>query len=99
MTISIRWFAMAIIATTLSLQPHAGWSSQMFSVAVTGEVTATPVSGTIEVAHKSFQVKPHSLADKILRQIKYGQVVDLVMDGPPDSGKSQVVAINLHSQR
>ena len=70
----------------------------MFTGAVTGEVTATPVSGTIEVEHKSYQVKPHSLADKILRQIKFGQIVDLVLDGPPDSGKSQVVAINPHAQ-
>jgi hypothetical protein len=98
MKISIRWIAMAVIATVISLQPNAGWSSQMFSVAVTGEVTATPVSSTIEVEHKSYHVKPHSLADKNLRQIKYGQIVDLVLDGPPDSGKSQVVAINPHAQ-
>jgi hypothetical protein len=83
-------------AAGVALGPSAAWSTRVFSDLVSGEITATPVSGSIEVDHHSYRVKAQSAADKELHGFSEGQKVDLVLDGPPDSRASEVILITVH---
>lgn len=86
----------AAIALGVSLQPTIGWSTRAYSQVVTGTVTAAPSSGTIEVDHRSYHVKPNSVAAKAIVSIYVGETVDMVMDGPPN-GTSEVISIVQHT--
>jgi hypothetical protein len=86
----------AAIALGVSLQPTIGWSTRAYSQVVTGTVTAAPSSGTIEVDHRSYHVKPNSVAAKAMVSIYVGETVDMVMDGPPN-GTSEVISIVQHT--
>jgi len=88
------WTAFTLV---LLLSPAAGWASRLFSDQVTGQVTATPISGKIEVDHRVYQVRPGSLADQALHEFAEGQRVDLVLDAPPRDQHAQVVKITLHT--
>jgi hypothetical protein len=83
------------IALGLFLQPTLSWSSRAYSPMVTGTVTAPPSSGSIEIDHHTYQVKPNSAAAKAMVSIYVGETVDMVMDGPPN-GTSQVISIMQH---
>ena len=85
----------AAIALGVFLQPTLGWSSRAYSQVVTGTVTAAPSSGTIEIDHHSYKVKPNSAAAKAMISIYVGENVDMVMDGPPN-GTSEVISIMQH---
>jgi hypothetical protein len=87
---------MAAFALALALGPTAGWTSRVFTDLVTGEITATPLSGKIEVDHRSYPVKAGSLADQALHGFSEGQRVDLVLDAPPTDKSAQVIKIKLH---
>jgi hypothetical protein len=88
---------LASLTLALCVLPNVGWSTHMAGDAVSGTVTAAPVSGEIEVSHHTYLVKANSPADKVLRNFSAGQVVDLVLDGPANSAKSEVVSIMVHS--
>lgn len=83
------------IALGLFLQPTVGWTTRAYSPMVTGTVTAAPSSSAIEIDHHTYQVKPNSAAAKAMISIYVGEVVDMVMDGPPN-GTSQVISIMQH---
>lgn len=83
---------------TLALQMPAAWASRPIGSAVSGEVTATPTSGRIQVAHHVYRIKVNSPADKNFRSFNQGQLVDLILDGPPDSQSSSVLVIAAHTQ-
>lgn len=85
----------SVIALGLLLQPTVGWSSRAYNPVVTGTVTAAPSSGTIEIDHHSYAVKANSAAAKALLSVYVGEVVDMVMDGPPN-GTSEVISIMQH---
>jgi hypothetical protein len=87
--------AVTAIAFGLCLQPTVSWSSRAYAPAVTGTVTASPSSGTIEVDHHSYHVKVNSAAAKAMVSIYVGEMVDMVMDGPPN-GTSEVISIMQH---
>lgn len=91
------WMTVAALGLALSFRPDSGWASRAYSDVVTGEVTATPVSGQIEVDHKTYQIKPNSLADQVFRHFVAGQVVDLVLDAPPSNKSAMVVSITAHA--
>jgi hypothetical protein len=80
----------------LCLQPSAGWSTVLLGPMLTGEVTAAPASGTIEISHRSYHVKPNSAADKALRNFYVGQTVDVVFDGPLSNSSAEIVSIVQH---
>ncbi|MEO7208972.1 MAG: hypothetical protein ABI356_03405 [Steroidobacteraceae bacterium] len=88
-------FAGSVIALGLFLQPTVSWSSRAYNQVVTGTVTASPSSGTIEVDHHTYQVTPNSAAAKAMVSIYVGETVDMVMDGPPN-GTSEVISIMQH---
>jgi hypothetical protein len=86
----------AALALALLLSPVAGWCNRVFTDQVTGQITATPISGQIEVEHRAYKVRPGSLADKALHEFSEGQRVDIVLDAPPSDKGAQVVKITLH---
>jgi hypothetical protein len=87
----------AAAALVFCLGSNVGWSTRAYGDAVTGEVTAAPTNGVIEIAHRSYHIKANSAAEKDALTFYAGQTVDAVLDGPAGSGDSQVIAITVHS--
>lgn len=87
--------AAVVLAGTLFASP--GWSNRVFSDKVTGEITATPISGEIEVDHHIYRVRSGTPADESLHGFSEGQRVELTLDGPVDASTSQVMKISLRS--
>jgi hypothetical protein len=83
------------VALGLCLQPNFSWSSRAYAPAITGTVTASPSSGTIEVDHRSYHVKANSAAAKALSSFYIGEQVDIVVDTPP-GGTVEVISIMQH---
>ena len=88
---------LAALTLALCVLPNVGWSTHMAGELVSGTVTAAPASGEIEVSHRTYHIKANSPADKALRNFSAGQTVDLVLDGPANSAKSEVVSIMVHA--
>jgi hypothetical protein len=86
----------AAFALALCLEPTVGWSTRAFGAVFSGEITAAPSSGQIEIAHHTYRVKPQSSADKSLSSFYAGESVDLVLDGPIESSASEVISIMVH---
>lgn len=85
------------VALAFALVPNVGWSTRAYGPMITGEVTAAPSNGTIEIAHHLYHIKANSAADKVLNSIHAGQNVDIILDGPQSSSASEVVAITQHA--
>ena len=83
------------LALGLYLQPNIGWSTRVYAPAITGTVTASPSSATIEVDHRSYHVRANSAAAKALGSLYVGEKVDVVVDGPP-GGPVEVISIVQH---
>jgi hypothetical protein len=91
-----RNVGLAALSAALLLGPSVGWSTRAFSDQVSGTITATPVSETIEVDHHVFHIKAGSLAAQAMHGFSEGQKVDLVLDGPPANKATQVLKISAH---
>ena len=83
------------VALGLCLQPSISWSTRAFAPPITGTVTAAPSSGTIEVDHHSYHVKAGSAASKALASMYVGEIIDMIVDGPPGT-TPEVVMISQH---
>jgi hypothetical protein len=84
-------------ALALCLTPSVGWCIRAYSSMVTGQVTATPGNGQIEIAHHLYHVKPNSAADKALSTIYTGENVDAVLDGAPGATTTEIVTLTIHA--
>jgi hypothetical protein len=87
--------ASGALALGLFLQPHVGWSTRVYAPVITGTITAAPYSGTIEVNHVSYHVQANSGAAKALSSFYVGEIVDMIVDGPP-GGSVEVISIVQH---
>jgi hypothetical protein len=98
-SVKLGKFGPSLAALTLALcvLPNVSWSTHMVGELVSGTVTAAPAGGQIEVSHHTYHVKANSPADKVFRNFSAGQTVDMVLDGPANSVKSEVVSIMVHS--
>jgi hypothetical protein len=83
------------VALGLCLQPNVGWSTRAFAPPITGTVTATSSSGTIEVDHRSYRVKANSAAATALGSVYVGEVVDIIVDSAA-GGAVEVISIMQH---
>ena len=83
------------LALGLCLQPNIGWSTRAFEPPVTGTITASPSSNSVEVDHHVYPVKAGSTAAKVLISLYVGEVVDMTLDGPPGS-TPEVINITPH---
>jgi hypothetical protein len=89
--------AAAACAMLLCFQPKVAWSSRAYAGAlISGEITAPPSSGEIEIEHRLYHVKPKSPADKILSSLYAGESVDAVLDSTP-GGNPLIISIVVHS--
>ena len=89
--------AAAACAMVLCFQPKVGWGSRAYAVVlVSGEITARPSSGEIEIGHRLYHVKPKSPADKILSSLYAGESIDAVLDGPAGAS-ALIISITVHS--
>jgi hypothetical protein len=84
-------------ALLLCFQPRTGWSTRAYGALISGEITAAPLSGEIEIEHHVYHVKPLSGAARALSSCYAGQRVDAVLDGPADSSASLVISITPHA--
>lgn len=66
-----------------------------FRTPVTGTITASPSSNSVEVDHHVYPVKAGSTAAKVLISLYVGEVVDMTLDGPPGS-TPEVINITPH---
>jgi hypothetical protein len=85
------------LAVVFCLAPSTGWCTRAYGDLVSGEVTAAPSSGEVEIAHHLYHVKAKSAADKALSSIYAGELVDAVLDGPAGSSSSQIISITQHA--
>ena len=90
-------FAAAALAMVLCSRPELSWATRIFTAVVTGEITATPYGGKIEVDHHTYVIKAGSPADQASHNLAVGEVVDLVLDAPATTSTATVVAINKHA--
>jgi hypothetical protein len=97
MKLSKLGIAAAACALLLCLKPDVGWSTRAFGALVSGEITAAPSRGEIEIEHRLYHVKPLSAADKALSSFYAGQSIDAVLDGPAGSSASLVISITPHT--
>jgi hypothetical protein len=91
-------FAAAALAMVLCSRPELSWASRIYAAVVTGEITATPYGGKIEVDHHSYAIKAGSSAEQASHNVFVGDVVDLVLDAPASQSTAAVIAINKHSE-
>jgi hypothetical protein len=85
------------VALGLCLQPSIGWSTRAYPPPITGTVTAAPLSGTIEIDHRSYHIKAGSAAATLLSSVYVGETVDMIVDGPP-GGAVEVIMITQHKE-
>jgi hypothetical protein len=86
-------------ALAIGLNPSVGWSTRPYAAMVTGQVTALPGNGEIEIAHQMYHVKPNSAAAKALSSIYIGENVDALLDTPAATGGGttpEVVVLTQH---
>jgi hypothetical protein len=88
--------AIASGALALSLLPTVGWSTRAYAPSVTGQITALPGGGQIEVGSHTYRVKRGSAAEQALGKLSTGQQVQLTLDDQPGS-KAEVIIITISS--
>jgi hypothetical protein len=84
-------------ALAICLKPSVGWSTRPYSAMVTGQVTALPGNGAIEIAHQLYHVRANTAAAKALSSIYIGENVDAVLDGPASGTAPEVVILTVHA--
>ena len=87
----------AALGVALALQTSPTWASRPVGTTVTGELTATPGTLLVEVAHHPYRVKANTPAAKALHNFFLGQTVDLVLDVPAQNAEPEVVSISPHA--
>jgi hypothetical protein len=86
--------AAAIAGLWLMVAPVS--ANRVIGVTVTGQITAVHGDSEIVVQGKTYRIKPGSPAYNVLKTLTPGQLVDLLLDGPPGNSASAVIAIAKH---
>ena len=84
------------LTLAICLKPNVGWSTRAYAAVITGEVTAAPFSGEIEIAHHLYHVRAGSAAAKALSNFYAGQTVDAILDGVPGTTTTEIVSLTVH---
>jgi hypothetical protein len=71
-------------------------ANRVIGVTVTGQITAVHGDSAIVVQGTTYRIKPGSPAYNVLKTLTPGQLVDLLLDGPPGNSATSVVAIATH---
>jgi hypothetical protein len=99
MKLSKLSFASCAFALALCLPPTSSWSARAYTAAVSGTITAQPssTSGTIEIDKRIYHVKAGTAAAKLLSSLYVGEIIDVILDGPPNSTSKEVISIQKHA--
>ena len=92
---STRILAATVAAAALAfgLAPGTAWAEKpVFNVS--GKVTAVPIGRKITVNGRTYRIAAGSQARKQVNQLARGDTVRVILDGPPGSRSSKVVAIH-----
>ena len=90
-------FMVVALLTSLGLQPSLAWATRAVGATITGQLTATPSAGQIEVAHHVYHIKANSPAARTFRNFYNGQTVDVLLDRPASPAEPTVVSIAIHA--
>lgn len=93
MTTRVLMAAVAAAALAFGLEPGTALANRPV-YNITGQITTPPVNETITVNGQTYQIAAGSQADTQQNQVVQGETVQLILDGPPDSSTTHVVAIN-----
>ena len=85
---------LAVLAASLHAAP--GFATRIAADVVSGSVTSV-AGGHIVIGSKSYNIQLTGPALNQMQQLHVGQVVDLVLNGPPGAAATQVVAIHVHN--
>lgn len=72
-------------------------ASRMAGPTITGYVNAVSGVDLITINGQQYRVESGSAAASVLPSLKPGELVDAVLDGPPTSSASEIVAISPHT--
>jgi hypothetical protein len=99
MKISRLSFALGMVAVALLLQPSQSWSARAYTATLSGTITAQPSStgGTIEIDKRIYHVKAGTAAAKLLSSLYVGEVIDVILDGPPNGASKEIISIQKHA--
>jgi hypothetical protein len=92
----------AAFAVAICVNPSISWGARPYSATVTGQVTALPGNGQIEIGNQVYHVRPNSAAAKALSSMYIGENVDAVLDAPAGSSSAgsttpEVVILTAHT--
>lgn len=92
---STRVLMAAITAAALgfALEPGTALANKP-AYSISGAVTTPPVGQQITVNGQTYQIQPGSSAAQQVNQVVEGESVELILNGPPGSSSSEVVAID-----
>ena len=88
-----------IIATFLAgacLQGTLAVGSVAVNPPITGTLTASPSSSSIEVDHRTYKIRPNSSAAKAIANLTVGQKVDIIVLQVPGSAV-EVISVAPHA--
>jgi|SRR5271155_5745243 len=90
-----RQITLTLAALGLALCAPAAFSSRPAPYLVTGTLTSID-AGQITVNGTTYSVQPSGPGLSELQQLHVGQLVDLILSGPPTAAATQVVVIHPH---
>jgi hypothetical protein len=93
---SAKLWLMAAAIIAIGSQPATSWATRAVGATVTGEITASPSSTEIEVAHRRYHIEANSPATETARSFFLGQVVDVMLSRPGANKEPEVVSISAH---
>jgi hypothetical protein len=99
MSTRARWATILMLALAAgTFAPPAVQASLKIDTTVTGRVTDLRGGDTIFLDGHPYKVLPNSLAARNFSSLRMGQVVELVLNGPPGKDTSRVTAISTREQ-
>ena len=99
MKLSKMSLVLGALALGMSLRPGVSSASRAYSPAVSGTITAQPssTSRTLEIDRKIYHVKANTAAATMLNSLYVGEVIDVILDGPPNGASQEVISIQQHT--
>jgi hypothetical protein len=85
------------IAVVAIVSLGSALANQMAGTQITGHITAISGSEWIKIDAQNLRIRSGSQAAKAVQKMAPGQMVDVVLTGPPTAAASEVFSVTLHS--
>jgi len=86
----------AVIAAAFAVS-SVSLASRIVGTKITGQVTSVAGVDAVTINGQQYPIKVGSPAAEQIGSVTSGETVDAVLDGPPDSSSTHVVAIHAHN--